>query len=207
MRLAAIKQNTEHYSDIFRNGKDEYAIPKNSLTDNEKIRKLNAFFFWSSWAASTNRIGDNVTYTNNWPHEELVGNVPTPDTIVWTGVSIILLLLGIGGMALYYAANKGEVVHTQVPADDPLLGALTTPSQRAVVKYFWVVSGLFLLQIIFGVITVHYGVEGGAFLRNSDCGNHSLCNYKNLAYSVRNILDSNRMACCGFIHSSGSKRS
>lgn len=162
-RLTAIKQNTEHYSDIFINGKDEYAIPKNSLTDNEKIRKLNAFFFWSSWAASTNRIDDNVTYTNNWPHEELVGNVPTPDTIVWTGVSIILLLLGIGGMALYYAANKGEVEHTRIPADDPLLGAFITPSQRAIVKYFWLVSGMFLLQIILGLITAHYGVEGGAF--------------------------------------------
>lgn len=93
----------------------------------------------------------------------MVGNVPTPDTIVWTGVSIILLLLGIGGMALYYAANKGEVEHTRIPADDPLLGAFITPSQRAIVKYFWLVSGMFLLQIILGLITAHYGVEGGAF--------------------------------------------
>lgn len=162
-RLDAIRINTKHYSDIFTNGKNEYAIQKNAQSDPEKLRKLNAFFFWGSWAASTNRINEQVTYTNNWPHEELINNVPTPDTIVWTGISIIILLLGIGGMAWYYAANRGEVEHKEVPSEDPLLGAMVTPSQRAVIKYFWVVSALFLLQILLGVITAHYGVEGGAF--------------------------------------------
>lgn len=162
-RFEAIKSNSEHYSDIFINGRDEYAIPANSLTDKQKLKKLNAFFFWSSWAASTNRPGDEVTYTSNWPHEKLVGNVPTPDTIIWTGVSIILLLLGIGGMALYYAANKGEIEHNDFPSKDPLFGSVITPSQKAVMKYFWLVSGLFLFQICLGVITAHYGVEGGAF--------------------------------------------
>ena len=147
-RFDAIKINTKHYSEIFTNGKDVYAIQKNALSDTEKLRKLNAFFFWSAWAASTNRPNSDVTYTNNWPHEELVENIPTPDTIVWTGVSIIMLLLGIGGMAWYYAANRGEIEHKKVPSDDPLLGALVTPSQRAVIKYFWIVSALFLLQIL-----------------------------------------------------------
>ena len=162
-RLEAINSNILHFSDVFSNGRDEYAIPKNALSDPEKLRKLTAFFFWSSWAASTNRPNENFTYTNNWPHEELIGNIPTPDTIVWTGVSIIVLLLGIGGMAWYYAANRSEVEHNKFPSDDPLLNAAVTPSQRAVLKYFWIVSALFLLQIILGVITAHYGVEGGAF--------------------------------------------
>lgn len=162
-RFEAIKYNSEHYSDIFINGRDEYAIPANSLTDTQKLKKLNAFFFWTSWAASTNRPGDEVTYTSNWPHEALVGNIPTPDTIIWTGVSIILLLLGIGGMAFYYASNKGEIEHNDFPSKDPILSSITTPSQKAVLKYFWLVSGLFLFQICLGVVTAHYGVEGGAF--------------------------------------------
>jgi nitric oxide reductase subunit B len=162
-RLEAIKLNMLHFNDVFSNGRDEYAIPKNTLSDPEKLRKLNAFFFWSAWAASTNRPDENFTYTNNWPHEELIGNIPTPDTIVWTGVSIIVLLFGIGGMAWYYAANRSEVEHNKFPSDDPLLNASVTPSQKAVLKYFWIVSALFLLQIILGVITAHYGVEGGAF--------------------------------------------
>lgn len=163
VRYDAINKNIKHYNDIFTNGKKEYAIPKNTLSNDEKLRKLNAFFFWSAWAAATNRPNDNVTYTNNWPHEELIQNIPTPDTIVWTGVSIIILLFGIGAMAWYYAANKGEIKHKDYPKEDPLLGATITPSQKAVIKYFWIVSVLFLLQIVVGVITAHYGVEGSGF--------------------------------------------
>jgi len=163
LRYEAIKQNVSHFTDVFTKGRDEYAIPRNTLTDPEKIKKFNAFIFWSSWAASTNRLNDDVTYTNNWPHEELINNKPTADTIVWTGVSIIILLFGIGIMAFWHATQKGQVEHKDFPTDDPLLGAVITPSQKAVIKYFWIVSGLFLLQIILGVITAHYGVEGGAF--------------------------------------------
>jgi len=38
-----------------------------------------------------------------------------------------------------------------------------TPSQKATLKYFWVVIALILAQIGVGVITAHYGVEGGGF--------------------------------------------
>ena len=44
-----------------------------------------------------------------------------------------------------------------------MIGDTLTPSQKATVKYFLVVSLLFLLQIIMGIITAHYGVEGGGF--------------------------------------------
>lgn len=163
VRAKAIESNTKYFSDVFFNGRNEYAIRKNTLTDAEKLRKLNAFFFWTSWAASTNRPNDEVTYTGNWPHEELVNNNPTGDAIVWTGVSIIMLLAGIGGMIWYYGYKEKEKPFGEIPPNDPLLGATLTPSQKAVIKYFWVVSGLFLLQIIMGVITAHYGVEGNGF--------------------------------------------
>jgi nitric oxide reductase subunit B len=162
-RALAIEDNLAHYSDVFTNGKDAYAIRPGTLTDPEKVKELNAFFFWTAWAASTNRPNDQITYTSNWPHEELIANKPTGDSIVWTGVSIILLLAGIGGMAWYYASQKREHQYGEVPADDPLLGSNLTPSQRSVIKYFWVVTGLFLLQILMGVITAHYGVEGNGF--------------------------------------------
>ncbi len=162
LRAEAIQSNIKHFSDVFLNGRDAYAIRKNSLPDSASVRLLSAFFFWSSWAASTDRPNEDITYTSNWPHEELIGNRPTADSIVWTGVSIILLLAGIGGMAWFYAGRKKEK-HGDVPADDPLLNSKPTPSQIAVIKYFWVVSGLFVLQIIMGVITAHYGVEGNQF--------------------------------------------
>src|SRR5262245_66389914 len=49
------------------------------------------------------------------------------------------------------------------PARDPLIGLSGTPSQRATMKYFVVVAGLFLLQILAGGVVAHYGVEGDGF--------------------------------------------
>ncbi len=161
-RAAAFERNLAYYGDVFRNGRLEFAIPHNTLTDQARARQLTAFFFWSSWAASTNRPGDTVTYTSNWPHEPLVGNRPTGEAVVWTGVSIILLLGGIGLMAFRHAKQEPEPP-TPAPATDPLLNSSSTPSQRATVKYFWTVAALALLQIIVGIITAHYGVEGNAF--------------------------------------------
>jgi nitric oxide reductase subunit B len=163
VRAEAFEANFAHYADVFARGRDEYAIPAGALTDATRARQLAAFFFWTSWAASTNRPGDSVTYTSNWPHEPLVGNRPTGDAVVWTGVSIILLLAGIGAMASYYASVREQGLPDDAPGNDPLLEAIATPSQRAVVKYFWVVSALILVQIGLGVVAAHYGVEGNGF--------------------------------------------
>jgi nitric oxide reductase subunit B len=162
VRAAAFEANRAHYADVFERGRQEYAIPAGTLTDTVQARQLASFFFWTSWAAATNRPGQSVSYTSNWPHEPLVGDVPTGDTIVWTGVSIILLLAGIGAMAMWHATRRaGESIVP--PTTDPLLAARATPSQRAVLKYFWVTGALLLVQILLGVVTAHYGVEGSAF--------------------------------------------
>ena len=40
--------------------------------------KMSAFFWWTAWAAATDRPGGtDVSYTQNWPHEPLVRNQPT----------------------------------------------------------------------------------------------------------------------------------
>jgi nitric oxide reductase subunit B len=163
VRAKAFQANVEHYTKVFSTGDDRYAIPQGAMTDQTKLRSLAAFFFWTSWAASTDRPGEDMTYTSNWPHEELVNNRPTPDAVVWTGVSIILLLAGIGGMVWYHASLPPEAAPHLLPKSDPLLGTQPTPSQRATLKYFWTVSALILVQIGMGVITAHYGVEGGGF--------------------------------------------
>jgi len=163
VRAEAIISISKYYEKLFTEGNEDYAIRRNSLTDKTKLKQLAAFFWWSSWAASTSRPGEEITYTSNWPHEELVENKPTGDTIVWTGVSIIVLLAGIGGMAWWYASRREKHQEFSPPDNDPLLSSISTPSQKAVLKYFWTVSGLFLFQIIMGVVTAHYGVEGNGF--------------------------------------------
>jgi nitric oxide reductase subunit B len=162
IRAEAYASNRNYYSQLFSQGKESYSIPAGALTDREKLSQLSAFFFWTSWAASTNRPGKDVTYTSNWPHEDLVANRPTPDAIVWTGVSIILLLAGIGAMVWYQVSSKKETSPPTVPDSDPFLTRQHTPSQLATIKYFFVVSGLLLVQILAGIITAHYGVEGQA---------------------------------------------
>ncbi len=100
------------------------------------------------------------SYTSNFPSEPLVGNVPTGSNIIWTGVSVIALIAGIGGMIWFLVGLKREELEADVPNADPLIGAHLTPSQKATVKYFLIVTLLFLLQIVMGIITAHYGVEG-----------------------------------------------
>ena len=167
LRAEAIAHNSSYYAGLFTNDpardaeREAYSVPENSLKDPERVRQLNAFFFWISWACVTQRPGQDITYTNNWPAEELVGNQPTGALLLWTGFSVIVLIAGIGLMAWYYARRKDESTAI-IPSDSPLKNEKITPSQKATVKYFWIVSALLLVQVLMGVITAHYTVEGQA---------------------------------------------
>lgn len=162
VRARAFESLAAHYAEVFSQGNPDYAIPKDAVTDPERLRQLAAFFFWTSWACTTNRPGDDVSYTQNWPHEPLVGNRPTGESVVWTGVSIIMLLAGICAMVWWYA-SADKHPDDPPPERDPLGDWRATPSQRATLKYFWVVTALILGQITLGVVTAHYGVEGDGF--------------------------------------------
>lgn len=168
IRAEAIGSNSKFYGGLFTNDpslaglRDSYSIPENSLKNPERVKLLNAFFFWVSWSCVTERPGQTITYTNNWPADELVGNKPGSSLILWTGFSVIVLIAGIGLMVWYYARKREEEVDI-IPASFPLKNEIQTPSQKATVKYFWVVTALLLVQVVMGVITAHYGVEGQAF--------------------------------------------
>ncbi len=169
LRAQAFEYLRGYYSSLFTDDpafntlRDNYAIPKNAIKDTNRLRQMNTFFFWASWACVTNRPGENVSYTHNWPPDKLIGNIATGDLIMWTGFSVILLLLGIGILAFYNAkANEAEY-EEEIPETDPLMNHSSTPSMRATLKYFWIVSALMLVQVILGVVTAHFGVEGGGF--------------------------------------------
>ncbi|MFS4457900.1 nitric-oxide reductase large subunit [Bdellovibrio sp. HCB2-146] len=169
-RLAAIKDNGAHYKSIFMGEegseklRDAYAIQKNAIKDPERMEMMNAFFFWTSWACVTERPGQKITYTNNWPPDKLVGNEATGSLLLWTGFSVILLLMGIALLAWHHAVNHDSGPDNEsLPKLDPLLGLQPTPSMSATLKYFWVVCALMVVQVILGAVTAHYGVEGNAF--------------------------------------------
>ena len=163
IRAEAFDELDRYYSGVFANGRSEYAIPRGALSDPVKLRQMSSFFWWTAWAASTDRPGSQATYTQNWPHEPLIGNAPTSGTLVWSIVSFVLLLAGVGGMVWYFASQPRTVAEGLLPELDPLLGLKPTPSQRATVKYFFVVAALWVVQVGLGAITAHYGVEGSGF--------------------------------------------
>jgi nitric oxide reductase subunit B len=167
-RAAAIATVAGHYFNLFSDApelaslRENYALHENPVPDADRRQKLTAFFFWSAWAAVTERPGSEVSYTNNWPADELVGNTPSAPTFMWTFISIVGLLAGVGALAWYHAAERKEA-HPEPPEIDPLHNVKPTPSMKATLKYFWVVSLLFGLQVVLGAITAHYAVEGQSF--------------------------------------------
>ena len=161
IRAEAFEENLAHYTSVFADGRTEYAIQRGAQQDQAKLRQLVSFFFWTAWASTANRPDNTISYTSNFPSEPLVGNVPTSSAVVWTGVSVILLIASLGAMVWFYAGWHRPTDERDTPDEDPLIGERLTPSQKATVKYFLVVSLLFLLQILMGVLTAHYGVEGG----------------------------------------------
>ena len=162
-RAAAFGQLRAYYTDVFATGRSEYAIPNGALTNGAKQKQLAAFFWWTAWACGTDRPGSDTTYTNNWPHEPLIGNVPTSGAVLWSVLSFVGLLAGIGGLVWWYASQEKELVHGPYPEKDPFLALKPTPSQRATLKYFYVVVILWGVQILMGILTAHYGVEGQSF--------------------------------------------
>jgi nitric oxide reductase subunit B len=168
-RLEAIRHTALHYTALFGGDpvlatlREDYAMQSVVVGDPARLANLNAFFFWTSWAAATNRPQTNITYTNNWPHEPLIDNRPTPANVLWSLASVILLLAGIGALVWWQAFRKDEEPHVEPPATDPLAGIQLTPSMRAVAKYVAVIVLLFVVQVLLGALTAHYTVEGQHF--------------------------------------------
>jgi nitric oxide reductase subunit B len=168
-RAQAIKQVARHVEGLFGTDpalaklRDQYAMNEDSLPAQADRQALSAFFFWTAWAATTDRPNEHdLSYTSNWPHEPLVGNTMTGTAAMWSMVSIILLLAGIAGMLWFHGGRQHEA-QAQPPKADPLIGAAATPSMKATRKYFFAVVGLMLLQIGMGAVTAHYAVEGQSF--------------------------------------------
>jgi len=166
-RAQAISEVSAHYATLFSSNpslsllREEYAIPEKTLYDAKQRQQLGAFFFWTSWTSVTERPGQDISYTNNWPHDPTVGNEPSAALGMWSVASFLFLIAGIGWLVWYQARRPEE--HAVAPANDPFLRLTPTPSMKATTKYFVTVVGLFLAQIVLGAVTAHYAVEGQQF--------------------------------------------
>ncbi|HOB75688.1 MAG TPA: cbb3-type cytochrome c oxidase subunit I [Phycisphaerae bacterium] len=166
----AFERMVDFYRDWFGEPAKQTGLNRPHISDPDEIRRLTSFFAWAAWAASAARPGASYSYTNNWPPEPLAANEPTPDALLWSCLSLIALLGGVG--IVLFAFGRYNVLGWHHAADErpgalirfrPPEQVKLTPSQRAMPWYFLVVGGLFLLQGLLGGANAHYHVEPEGF--------------------------------------------
>lgn len=175
LREQAIARNVQYYSQLFSDApqfqktREHYAMKENTLPSAERRAQMAGFFFWTAWAAATERPaevggGTGATYTNNWPHEPLIDNRPTAENMIWSVASVVLLIAGVGFLVWAWAfLGKHDEQDPVPPQHDPLTRVPLTASQRALGKYLVLVVALFTFQVMLGGFTAHYTVEGQKF--------------------------------------------
>jgi nitric oxide reductase subunit B len=170
LRAQAIAQTAAYYDRLFgddpalRGTRESYAMKEGTLPSAERRAQMAGFFFWTAWAAATERPGGHATYTNNWPHEPLIGNQPTAENIVWSIVSVVVMMAGVGFLIWGWSFLRShDDTPLAAPARDPLSLIALTPSQRGLGKYLFLVVALFTFQVMLGGVTAHYTVEGQTF--------------------------------------------
>ncbi len=149
----AFERLVGHYTRFFSDPTTRHGLRKRAIDDPEALRQLTAFFAWTAWAGSTERPGKSYTYTNNWPSEPRVDNKPTANVVVWSVLSLIALLGGIGLLftafgrwyLLGWHGREQAKLSFRAPGDVAL-----TPSQRACAWFFFVMAALFLIQTFDG---------------------------------------------------------
>ncbi|GAF41052.1 nitric-oxide reductase [Agrilactobacillus composti DSM 18527 = JCM 14202] len=162
-----------YYRREFINNPRQAGLPENMIKNNtgaymvrgNKVDQLSSFFFWGAWMASTNRPGQNFSYTNNWPYDLDAGNTMPAEAMIWTAISVAILVAGVGviiwvqrrynfDMEFAYGKNKPPRIDPDLPISD---------SQRKTGKFFLLVMVLFLVQILLGELMAHYYVENSFF--------------------------------------------
>jgi nitric oxide reductase subunit B len=165
--VAAYKTQSVEWADYFTKKGAAPGLPPNYIKSPQELKDLSAYFAWASWATVANRPGKDYSYTNNWPYEPLVGNRPTSAAYLWSALSLVTLLGGLGLILFVFGKfdflgwrGEGQPVHVHEPGEGTWS---LTPSQWATAKFFAIVALLFLLQALAGGALAHYRVEPGAF--------------------------------------------
>ena len=174
-QVAGYNYLKKYYRHEFINNPRQAGLPENMIksehTDNfmhqgNKVDQLTSFFFWGAWLSSTNRPHQTFSYTNNWPYDLDAANVMSADSMIWTAISVAVLVAGIGIIIYFQRRYMFDMQATYTSGDKmPIINTnlSITNSQRKVAKFFVVVVGLFLIQILLGELMAHYYVENEFF--------------------------------------------
>ena len=169
-QAAAFRQLVDFYTQWFGPASQQQQLRRPHIEEPAELRRLVSYFSWAAWVTTATRPGTAHSYTNNWPPEPLAGNYATAQAFLWSVLSLIALLGGIGLILFIFGRfnllgwhredeeSPGEQIRFRPPEEVRL-----TPAQRATAWYFLVVAGLFLLQGLLGGANAHYHVEPGGF--------------------------------------------
>jgi nitric oxide reductase subunit B len=127
--------------------------PALSLSQTESLQTAD-FIIYCALTTVARRPDTTWSWTENWPYEPQVGNVPTTNTFIWTWASFCFTFLAFGGVLFIYT------FWLDTPDEEPMEFGLAsfrrlTPSQQKTGKYFLIVAAVLLLQILAGVIMAH----------------------------------------------------
>ncbi|MDN5789923.1 MAG: cbb3-type cytochrome c oxidase subunit I [Micrococcales bacterium] len=154
---------TKYYTAFFGEDASKYGLKRNLITDPEQIHQLTSFFAWTAWASAAERPGFDYSYTNNWPMEPRVDNGPTADMLVWSGLSLIVLIGGTGVLFAVYGRWSRRIGWQSEEAPTIAFkqpGAVgLTRAQRATAWFFLVIALLFLIQTLVGAAAEHYRAD------------------------------------------------
>jgi len=163
-QAATYRQQIDSWANYFRDPSRNGGLKVNLITDPTELRQFTAFVMWSAWASVAARPGEEYSYTNNFPYDPIVGNLPTPSTLLWSALSLMVLLAGIATVLLAFGkfdflgwVTRGHHVHPQ------LVPGQSSRGQNALVKFFVVVALLLLAQSLVGGAVAHYRADPGSF--------------------------------------------
>jgi nitric oxide reductase subunit B len=160
----AYSQQIVYWTNYFKDPTKNGGLKPNLITDPAELHQFTAFVSWAAWASVANRPGTNASYTNNFPYDPSVGNVATPYALLWSALSLLVLLAGIATVLLAFGKfdylgwiSRNHHMHPQ------LLPGQSSPGQRALMKFFVVVALLLLMQALVGGGVAHYRADPGSF--------------------------------------------
>lgn len=159
----AFEEIQQYYANFFGEPTTKYGLAPRLITDPQQIKEITGFFAWTAWAAAAERPGHSYSYTNNWPMEPRVDNGPTADMLVWSGLSLVVLIGGTGILFAIYGrwsrkigwhSEEAPAIAFKQPGEVGL-----TPAQRACAWFFFVIALLFLMQALLGAAAEHYRAD------------------------------------------------
>ena len=165
--VQAWRQQQGYWADYFKDPAGNGGLKQGLISDPTELHQFTAFVTWAAWVSVTSRPGQNHSYTNNFPYDPTVGNVPTAGALLWSALSLVVLLAGIGAVLLAFGkfnylgwVSSGQVFQPRMQRSK---AAQATAGQRALVKFFVIVAFVFTFQTFVGAALGHYRAEPSSF--------------------------------------------